>query len=196
MSNMNDREIHILDAGLALFLRYGVKRTSMNDIAHEAGIARQTLYNAFANKDAVLRATIQLFTQRAMAEIETGLQSCRTLADQLDVIFAQLAIKPYELLHASPNAEDIILGMNAASRDEIAENEHAFRAVLAKAFESKSDALSSAGLSPEALAEITQISVSAAKEKAADRAHLERLLASTTSMILAIVNTQDASHAA
>lgn len=190
MYNMNDREIQILDAGLALFLRYGVKRTSMNDIAREADIARQTLYNAFSNKDAVLRGTIRLFTQRAMAEIENGLKSCSTLAEQLDVIFEQFAVKPHELLHSSPNAEDIILGMNAASRDEIAENDQAFRAVLARAFETKADAISTAGLSPQSLAEITQMSVSAAKEKAIDRSHLDSLIASTKSLILALFDSE------
>ncbi len=89
---MTEKEIHIIEAAFAVFLRYGAKRTSMNDIAQEAGIARQTLYNAFSNKDVVLRATIRLFTERAMVEIEKGLKSCESLGDQLDIVFEQLAV--------------------------------------------------------------------------------------------------------
>ena len=80
---MTEREIHILECAFSVFSRYGVKRASMTDIAEEAGIARQTLYNAFSNKDEILRATIRLFTNRAISAIEvkmfylTPCESCR-----------------------------------------------------------------------------------------------------------------------
>ena len=61
---MRGRDEHIIDAAKRLFLRYGVKRTGMNDIAEEAGISRQTLYKSFANKDAVLQATIRLLADQ------------------------------------------------------------------------------------------------------------------------------------
>ncbi|MEM8840945.1 MAG: helix-turn-helix domain-containing protein [Pseudomonadota bacterium] len=183
---MTEREIHIIEAAFSLFLRYGVKRTSMNDIAQEAGIARQTLYNAFSNKDAILRATIRLFTERAMAEVETGLRSSDTLAGKLDIVFGQLAVKPYEMLHASPNAEDIISGMNAASREEIAANNLAFQAALERVLSDANDAIAQNGLTPKALAEILQTAASAAKEKAATRAHLDELLTSLRLVALAI----------
>ena len=46
-----------------MFSRYGVKRTSMVDLAQEAGVSRQTLYNVFRNKDDVLRALIRAYTE-------------------------------------------------------------------------------------------------------------------------------------
>ncbi|WP_421725127.1 TetR/AcrR family transcriptional regulator [Bauldia sp.] len=183
---MTEREIHIIESAFSLFLRYGVKRTNMNDIAKAAGIARQTLYNAFPNKDAVLRATIRLFTDRALAEVEKELRRSETLGDKIDVVFQQLAVRPFEILHVSPNAEDIISGMNAASRDEIAENDRAFRSVLERVFSERKEAIANAGLSPKALAEIAQICASASKDKATDRKHLDDLLAAEKAMILSI----------
>ncbi len=185
-ASMTEREIDIIEAAFALFLRYGVKRTSMSDIAAEARISRQTLYNAFSDKDDVLRATIRLFTKRAMAAIEIGLATAETLDEKLDVVFEQLAVRPFETLRASPNAEDIILGINTASRDEIAENDRAFQAVLERIFDERRMALARAGLTPRALAEVNQIAVAAAKTRATDRGHLDALLAAQKAVVLSV----------
>lgn len=45
----------ILDAARNLYARYGYRRTSMEDIAREAGIAKGTVYLYFAGKEAVFR---------------------------------------------------------------------------------------------------------------------------------------------
>ena len=131
---MNEREEKIIDAAVQLFSRYGVKRTSMNDIAGEAGIARQTLYNAFSNKDEVLRATIRLFAERSTARIQAGLEKTGELGEQLDVIFRHIAVEPFELLRASPNAEDIVEGFNASSQEEIAAAAEGNRVIIARVF--------------------------------------------------------------
>jgi AcrR family transcriptional regulator len=54
----------IADAALRLFARYGYKRSSMDDIAREAGLAKATLYLHFKGKDDVFRAMLQLLARR------------------------------------------------------------------------------------------------------------------------------------
>lgn len=49
-----DRRDVIADAAARCFLRWGVARTRMEDIAKEAGIARPALYRYFGGKDAVV----------------------------------------------------------------------------------------------------------------------------------------------
>ena len=49
----------ILDAAKRLFLKAGYDRTSMDAIAREAGLARQTVYNCFQGKEAVFQAVIE-----------------------------------------------------------------------------------------------------------------------------------------
>ena len=56
MSSMSEIVPRILEAGLVLFARHGFPRTSMADIAREAGIARATLYLHFRDKRAVFEA--------------------------------------------------------------------------------------------------------------------------------------------
>lgn len=51
-----DKAEAIIAAGEKLFSRFGYRRTSMDDIAREAGVAKGTLYLYFDGKAAVFRA--------------------------------------------------------------------------------------------------------------------------------------------
>ncbi|WP_421857029.1 TetR/AcrR family transcriptional regulator [Oricola sp.] len=181
---MNDREINILETAFGLFLRYGVKRTAMNDIAAEAGIARQTLYNAFSNKDDVLRAMIRLFTERAIAEIEAGLETRSDLGERLDLIFEHIAVRPFETLNVSPNAADIIDGMNSTSRDEIIASAKTFRGIVERVLGDYEDQLAAKGHTIGVLSELIHLAAAAAKSEARDRAQLDTLLAELRQMVL------------
>ena len=174
---MTEREENIIEAAVRLFSRYGVKRTSMNDIAAGAGIARQTLYNAFSNKDEVLRATIRLFSDRATAQIEADLEGAKDLGGRLDVIFKHIAIAPFDLLNASPNAEDIVAGFNASSQKEIAAAAERNRVIIARTMEPYESAIEKNGLTLDQFADFVQRSATGAKYNASNRKHLLRLLA-------------------
>ena len=52
------RRIAILDAAMDVFMRYGFKKTSMDDLARAAGISRQGLYLHFATKEALFKETV------------------------------------------------------------------------------------------------------------------------------------------
>lgn len=45
----------ILDASLIRFSQYGLRKTSMQDIAENAGISRASIYSYFKNKDEIFR---------------------------------------------------------------------------------------------------------------------------------------------
>src|SRR4030088_3155816 len=49
----------ILVAATAAFLRYGFKKTSMDDVARAAGVSRQGLYLYFDTKDLLFREALQ-----------------------------------------------------------------------------------------------------------------------------------------
>src|SRR3979490_2457597 len=64
----------ILMAATAIFLRYGFKKTSMDDVARAAGVSRQGLYLYFDTKDLLFREALQhlvshlISTAHAVAE--------------------------------------------------------------------------------------------------------------------------------
>ena len=112
------KEENLITAAFAAFCRYGVKRSTMNDIATEAGVARQTLYNSFSNKDEVLRGLIRLYYERAISEIEAGFDSRPDLDARLDLLFEHIAINPYDMMSETPHAADIQDGFNTAGQSE------------------------------------------------------------------------------
>ncbi len=69
------RTEQIADAALTLFARYGYKRTSMDDIARAAGLAKATLYLHFKGKDDVFRAMLSLLGKRVEARCREVLVS-------------------------------------------------------------------------------------------------------------------------
>lgn len=188
---MIDREENILEAALRMFSRFGVKKTSMADIADEAGISRQTLYKAFRSKDDVLRAHIRAYTDRAIAEIEDGLSKTGTLGAKLDLIFEKMTVAGFEMVRAAPNAQDIEEGFNEASRTEMETTAQRFQLVIAGVLDPYSQALDASGTTPEVLAEFIQRSARAAKGYARDKKHLMQQLGTLRQLCLAAVGQRD-----
>lgn len=181
---MNEREIAICEAAARMFMHYGFKRTGMNDIAREARVARQTLYNAFPNKDTVLFATTRLFMDRALNEAERELDGCSDLRQQLAIVFEHVARRPYAMLHASPHTEDILEGMSVESRMVVAECNEAFRVVIERLLAPAKGKIRASGMTVQRLADAILHFAIAAKHEARDPAHLDELLHSLTTMAL------------
>lgn len=183
---MKNRDEHIIEAAIQLFLRYGVKRTGMNDIAAEAGISRQTLYKLFANKDAVLQATIRLLADRVVADIEAGLRKTDNLGEQLDVIFKHIAIEHFDLMHASPNAEDIVAGFNASSQEELEAGARRNIELISRILEPYTSEIERNGLSVAQLADFVQRTATSAKYNAHNRKHMLNLIAALKVAVLKV----------
>ncbi|MEM1235729.1 MAG: TetR/AcrR family transcriptional regulator [Pseudomonadota bacterium] len=176
MSGMDSREKNVAEAANLVFLRYGVKRASMGDIAQEAGVARQTLYNIYANKDDVLRGTLQYFRETTEAAMDATLPGLATLDAKLAFVFEETVAKPFLVLHSSPNADDLVAGYNDTGRAEMEATAHAVRVRLTSIFEPHEAALAQHGLTPAIAAECLQKASKAYKYDAHDEAHLRALL--------------------
>ncbi|WP_280309891.1 TetR/AcrR family transcriptional regulator [Nocardia abscessus] len=72
MSETDDRLESVLDAAYACFVRHGFKRTTMDDIARQVGLARPTLYLTVRNKDEAFRLVAQRLLDRAAADATTA----------------------------------------------------------------------------------------------------------------------------
>lgn len=71
----------ILDAALALFLDFGTRRTTIEDVARRAGTGRATVYRAFADKGALVQAVLLRECALAMRDIALRLEQIED-ADQ------------------------------------------------------------------------------------------------------------------
>jgi AcrR family transcriptional regulator len=187
---MTHRDDKILQAAFALFSRYGVKRSTMNDIAQEAGIARQTLYNAFANKDEVLCGIIRLYREETTAELEAVLEATDDPAARFAAYLKLAVIKPYQMLCQNPNLEDFLEGFNAAGIREIEQTEEAMRGVLRSVLTPYAVELATAGHDVSTLAEFLHQSAISSKGRAKSPEHLQELTATLTRIFLALIGVK------
>ncbi|MDQ7027209.1 MAG: TetR/AcrR family transcriptional regulator [Anaerolineae bacterium] len=57
-NSTDDIEARVLDAASELFIRYGYDKSTMNDIASNAGVAKSTIYLRWKKKEDVFRALL------------------------------------------------------------------------------------------------------------------------------------------
>lgn len=62
------RRRRLLDAAVTVFLRFGFRKASMDEVARAAGVSRQGLYLHFSTKDELFRAAVQHLLDGALAE--------------------------------------------------------------------------------------------------------------------------------
>jgi AcrR family transcriptional regulator len=89
----------ILDAATGVFLRFGFRKTSMDDLARAAGISRQGLYLQFPTKEALFKdavlnviATTRTAAQAALARTDAGVED--RLLDAFDALHGHAIGKP------------------------------------------------------------------------------------------------------
>ncbi len=73
----------ILDAAFAEFTRYGLRRTSMEDVARRAGVGRATVYRKVPTKDALIAAVVLREGHRFMDAFAEVVSGYGTIADQI-----------------------------------------------------------------------------------------------------------------
>lgn len=77
----------LLDSALSAFLDFGIKRTSMGEIARRAGISPATLYRRFESKNELVEAVGVREAQRYVAEIDERVRAVTEPGEQLVEIF-------------------------------------------------------------------------------------------------------------
>lgn len=173
---MLDRQKTILTAAFDVFARYGFKRATMADIASEAGVARQTLYNTFANKEAILLGLIEAHVEETCLELDAHVKAQGSLEDGLELAFDHFARKPYELLKKTPHGGEIMEALDTSASSEMEESKLRFSNAMIAVLAPHIPASAPAELNSERLADFVVHTAMGHKMKATSEEHLELLL--------------------
>jgi TetR/AcrR family transcriptional repressor of mexJK operon len=98
----------ILAAALTRFARYGFRRTSMADIAAEAGLSRAALYLQFPNKEAIFRGLSEHLHDEALARASAVLAGDGPLADRLRAAIEAKTQRFVEIAYGSPHGSELL----------------------------------------------------------------------------------------
>lgn len=80
----NDKEIRIIEAAQALFSRYGLKKTSIEEIAKSAGLGKGTVYLYFRSKEEIFEAVVRNFGKVLTAQLEREIADVHTHTKKLE----------------------------------------------------------------------------------------------------------------
>lgn len=184
---MIDREHIILDAAIAVFSRYGVRKATIGDIAAEAGLSRQTLYARYANKAEIIDAVMRLITDRVVGQVSEAWLEAGSISEKLDIFLDFAIVRFFEQIKQMPDSIDLMAGSAVGNSAPQQRAEQGKIDLLAGLFEVRREALAAHGTTPEQLAEFFYQGSASFKFTAHDLGHLGSLLATlkrTTLMML------------
>nr|WP_042191149.1 TetR/AcrR family transcriptional regulator [Kibdelosporangium sp. MJ126-NF4]CEL19876.1 Transcriptional regulator, TetR family [Kibdelosporangium sp. MJ126-NF4]CTQ97100.1 Transcriptional regulator, TetR family [Kibdelosporangium sp. MJ126-NF4] len=102
----------MLDGAYDQFCRMGIRRSTMEDVAKQAGVSRITVYRRFAGKDELVKQVVQREFRRYFDQFLIDIEHAETLADRVVIGFASAlrAIRKNPVIGGLITAEpDIIL---------------------------------------------------------------------------------------
>ena len=83
-----DRALQLLEAAAICFARRGFHRTTMDEIAREAGVSAGLIYRHYASKDDLVVAMVEQHQQQELADIAVAAEA-PTLAAALDYLLLE-----------------------------------------------------------------------------------------------------------
>ncbi|WP_420860543.1 TetR/AcrR family transcriptional regulator [Algirhabdus cladophorae] len=113
---MTEVEQNILEAAIGVIARYGIRKTTMADIADTAGVSRQTLYTHYRNKDTVLIAAMHFVADKSERSFTERRIQVGTLGEVLDIYFEECVINYFHFIAQTPDAQDLLLGFTPAGK--------------------------------------------------------------------------------
>jgi len=122
----------ILDAALGLFGRYGFRRTSIDDIARAAGVAKGTVYLYVENKEALFRTLSQSVLDGVLANARAAAASTTGVAERLTAILDAKFGFFHGLLHRSPHAGELLDSTSRLCADVFADGDAEYLRIVTK----------------------------------------------------------------
>jgi AcrR family transcriptional regulator len=115
------KEAAILRAAFECFARYGLRRTSMADIAASAGMSRPALYLHYAGKEDIFNALVRIHFERSEKAVERVLAEPGSASEVLLAAFHAIDGDAVEAMLNSPHADEILSANGPFSQAAVVE---------------------------------------------------------------------------
>jgi len=185
-NELTTTEERIIAAAIRTLIRYGEKKTTMADIAKEAGVVRQTVYTAFGGKDPLIARCVRYLSDQNMGAVRKALINCKTIGDKLDAYINNTVVKSFDLMETAVDSAQIVSSNNTAGQDALTAAKREQTTLVEEIFAPYSKALSQHNETPETIARFVVVTAMAIKASAKDRPDLERLIVSLRRSIICL----------
>lgn len=168
-----------LDPIVVTFARYGLRKTSMEDVAAALGVSRQALYLRHGSKGALIDwATGRLIDNALATALASIEQPAKTLADRLADALDAWVGRHMAALHASPHGVEIVAMLQRDPPDAVRTAERRLVAAMAEAIRlsGPGSAVARAGSMAQALCWTARGLVHAVPDHAGFRRQLDHIV--------------------
>ncbi len=150
-----DKRERIIEVATRLFGQYGFKRTSVDLLATEAGVAKPTIYAYFEDKEAVFRAVVEAVGEELLKATQAANRARAPVDLRLAAMLSAKFTRYWELVHASPHAQELMDSQSRLGAEIIHRLDRAYLALLVEVLESAKELdLRAAGLTPQTAAQM------------------------------------------
>ena len=125
----------ILRAAWKLIRHYGYGKTTIAEVAREAGVGKGTVYLYFRSKEEIMLALVDATNERITEELERIAASGLPAADRARRCLLHRVLTIYDLVHRYPHGEDVISSMKPAIARRIDRHVKAQGEILAAVLE-------------------------------------------------------------
>ncbi len=182
----DDKRERIVAAATRLFSRYGFKRTSVDLLATEAGVAKPTIYAYFEDKDDIFRAVVQSVCDDFLAGADAASQGKGTIEERLAAMLSAKFTRYWELVHASPHTQELMDSHGRLGAEIVQRTDRAYlERLVALLASSKEIEPKRVGLTPASAAALLLRAASGAAYDATSVAGHRRQLAEIVRVIVA-----------
>ena len=166
----DSRQAALLEAAVAVFARYGFRKTSMEEVARAAGVTRQGLYLQFANKEELFRKALE---HSLSSQLNAAVAALSVSEDSLEfrIIAACDAWSGRFVGSLGADAADLMCASTALAGSTLTHYESQFEAALTRAIADSPlhGFCATAGMAPADLARTLHATARGFKQRSASR---------------------------
>lgn len=133
VAKSTEKRSAILAAAQTCFWRNGIRRTSIEDVAREAGVAKGTVYLYFASKEELFGSLARELCTAALAAVHAALAARGPLAARLAAALDAKVGYFHRLLAGSLHAAELVDSKAAVAERSLAELDRDFHSAIDRA---------------------------------------------------------------
>ena len=166
----------VLNFAVAVFLKYGYHRVTMQELADAAGISRPALYLMFRSKEEIFCATLDEAARQREQEILAALPSLKTPQEKIRLTLDIWMVRVFDLMIQSPEARELVECSFVFAGETLSKNYARLEAILASIVQECPKTSLPKGVPGKQLARFLTASVRGFKQYCGSSAELQEMI--------------------
>jgi AcrR family transcriptional regulator len=174
----------IIGAAKSVFLKYGYRRVTMNDIASAAEMSRPALYLVFSKKEDVFGGVVRELAREISTEVNRGLASIESPLEKLKFVCEVWMVRTFDWITKSAEAKEIYEGSHEFAPEAVAESVLTFELDLTTAIASFPKGALPKGISDSRAAHLLAAAITGLKKTCRTSAELREKIHTLIAMMV------------